>query len=284
MNVQNKSRIFTSISIICIRNVVSKAQHLMYCKNILRDFATRPSKNYQSLSLKKSLKKKGRETEFKQKVNIASSDKFSSWTWTWTCPWNDCPWTYLQMNFSMLVKILTDRLVLFIVSYGLNLTVKIWPRLSDLLKGPVWKGLGDFEISSKCNTGGRFTFSFLIANLPTYFAFGTKNQKVFIENPNVDFFWKDHKFWSNLNTCCKKLNPEACFRKIDIKFNIRTFTAWQKNKNSLIVMQVTQPWLYTTRPGQFFSIPDALSDNIWPKLCLVFLLCRKAIGVESRST
>ena len=127
--------------------------------------------------LKKSLKKKGRETEFKQKVNIASLDKFSSWTWTWTCPWNDCPWTYLQMNFSMLVKILTDRLVLFVLGYGLNLTVKIWPRLSDLLKGPVWKGLGDFEISSKCNTGGRFTFSFLIANLPTYFAFGTKNQK-----------------------------------------------------------------------------------------------------------
>ena len=57
MNVQNKSRIFTSISIICIRNVVSKAQHLMYCKNILRDFATRPSKNYQSLSLKKFFEK-----------------------------------------------------------------------------------------------------------------------------------------------------------------------------------------------------------------------------------
>ena len=44
MNVQNKSRIFTSISIICIRNVVWNSWHLKYCKNILRDFATRPSK------------------------------------------------------------------------------------------------------------------------------------------------------------------------------------------------------------------------------------------------
>ena len=55
MNVQNKSRIFTSISIICIRNVVSKAWYLKYCKNILRDFATRPSKNF--LKFLKILKK-----------------------------------------------------------------------------------------------------------------------------------------------------------------------------------------------------------------------------------
>ena len=53
MNVQNKSRIFTSLSIICIK---MSFQTFKLCKNILRDFATRPSKNNQNLWKRKAAK------------------------------------------------------------------------------------------------------------------------------------------------------------------------------------------------------------------------------------